>query len=258
MKKIQNGLLLTILITVLYSCQKDQVKTTTYFDYGSFITNGLIAYYPLNGDVNDLSGNGLNGIAHKVSYGPDRFGHQDRAGFFNGIDSYIEIENSEFLNGNTYTICFWFKADLNDTLQQSFISKSDQSGDGFTIGVTSDNFFSHLYFENGMAPYWSLCKRQHFRSKYRRSDLDHEIVFEFAAVAFSEIAIIDYFGRTEARCRPGIFFNSNEHNLFIGRSDNGEYKNYKGELDDLIIYNRILSYDEIKKLSKWHKYKSYQ
>jgi len=39
----------------------------------SFLTNGLVAYYPFNGNGNDASGNG-NNIVSPISLAPDRFG----------------------------------------------------------------------------------------------------------------------------------------------------------------------------------------
>ena len=40
----------------------------------SFLTNGLVAYYPLNGNANDATGNGNNGTATGVVYTTNRFG----------------------------------------------------------------------------------------------------------------------------------------------------------------------------------------
>ena len=37
-------------------------------------TNGLVAYYPFNGNANDASGNGNNGIPSNASLVTDRFG----------------------------------------------------------------------------------------------------------------------------------------------------------------------------------------
>ena len=109
MKIFGNILLFAISILLISSCEKENDNTTTYFDYGDFVTDGLVAYYPFNGDANDLSGNGLNGIANNVSYSSDRFYQPEKACLFNGINSYIEIENSGLFNGNVYTICFWYR-----------------------------------------------------------------------------------------------------------------------------------------------------
>ncbi len=254
MKTIGNILLIMILSILIYSCEKEKdqknVKTTNYFDYVDFITDGLVAYYPFNGDANDSSGNGLNGIPNNVFYSSDRFDQPGKACRFNGNDSYIEIGNSGLLNGNIYTICFWYRADLTDTLQQSIISKSDTARYGFTIGISNSGNFSDLgfaYRDKIGIESWSL-----FGPNFREWTAGSERKFDFVAIAFSETDFIDYFGGKEESHKPAIFFNSNDNRLFIGRSENSRYKNYSGELDDLLIYDRILTYEEIEKLYEWN------
>lgn len=230
---------------------QENIKTTSYFDYDNFITDGLVAYYPFNGDANDSSGNGLDGIAKNVSYGSDRFGQPERACLFNGINSYIKINNSGLLNGNKYTICFWYSPDLTDTLQQSILSKSDTARYGFTLGISNLTNFSDLGFtykdnKTGVE-FWSSMGL----SKWWFKGSERE--FDFAAIAFSETEYIYYLNRSKGTLNPAIFFNSNKYDLYIGKSENGRYKTFRGELDDLLIYNRILTNEEIEKLSKWKK-----
>lgn len=50
----------------------------------SFLTNGLVAYYPLNGNANDASGNGYNGTNSSVTWVTNRFGVASGAGQFTG------------------------------------------------------------------------------------------------------------------------------------------------------------------------------
>src|SRR6185295_19407876 len=48
------------------------------------LTNGLVAYYPLDGNANDASGHGLNGVATNTSPTTDRFGTSSAAMSFQG------------------------------------------------------------------------------------------------------------------------------------------------------------------------------
>ncbi|MEI9864256.1 MAG: hypothetical protein WDN00_06820 [Limisphaerales bacterium] len=58
----------------------------------SFITNGLVAYYPFNADASDASGHGNDGVIYGgVALAPDRFGTDNSAYTFNGEDGYIDI-----------------------------------------------------------------------------------------------------------------------------------------------------------------------
>ena len=57
------------------------------------INDGLVAYYPFNGNTNDESGNGHNGIVNGTgaTLTNDRFGNANKAYSFNGTGSYIRV-----------------------------------------------------------------------------------------------------------------------------------------------------------------------
>ena len=74
------------------------------------LNNGLVAYYPFNGNANDASGNGNNAIFNNATLTLDYYGKPNSAYHFNGVDNYIEIPNSNSLNtGNAISICAWVK-----------------------------------------------------------------------------------------------------------------------------------------------------
>ncbi len=41
----------------------------------SWLTNGLLAYYPFDGTASDATGNGHDGVGSNVVWGVDRFNH---------------------------------------------------------------------------------------------------------------------------------------------------------------------------------------
>lgn len=55
-------------------------------------TSGLVAYYPFNGNANDLSGNSYNGTVDGATLTLDRFGNANNAYYFDG-NSKINILN---------------------------------------------------------------------------------------------------------------------------------------------------------------------
>jgi hypothetical protein len=75
----------------------------------SFVTNGLIAYYPFDGNANDASGNGLNGTVFNATLAPDRFGNGASAYSFTGSrNCYISVASTAALNLTTdLSIAFW-------------------------------------------------------------------------------------------------------------------------------------------------------
>ena len=75
------------------------------------LSDGLVAYYPFNGNANDESGNGNNGIVYGATLTTDRFGNVDRAYSFNGVNSYIEVSQSQSLDSTTnkLSLSVWVK-----------------------------------------------------------------------------------------------------------------------------------------------------
>lgn len=59
----------------------------------SFLTNGLTAYYPFNGNANDASGNGNNGTVNGATLTADRFGNANSAYRFNGA-SWVQLPDA--------------------------------------------------------------------------------------------------------------------------------------------------------------------
>jgi hypothetical protein len=70
-------------------------------------TDNLVAWFPFNGNANDVSGNGHNGTVYGATLTTDRFGNTNSAYYFDGIDNRITA------NIGTLTVqsfSFWWKA----------------------------------------------------------------------------------------------------------------------------------------------------
>src|ERR1017187_7321522 len=78
----------------------------------SFLSNGLVAYYPFDGNVSDASGKNNNGDAYNVSYGTNRFSIPSKSAYFNAsLSSYVNLPNiATNLSGlSKATFSFWIK-----------------------------------------------------------------------------------------------------------------------------------------------------
>ncbi len=88
-------------------------------------TNGLVGWWPFNGNANDESGNGNNGtLVGGTVLTTDRLGNLNSAYAFDGIGDYIDCGNAASLNiTGSITISAWlFASDFNDT--RGIVSKS--------------------------------------------------------------------------------------------------------------------------------------
>jgi hypothetical protein len=67
------------------------------------------AYYPLNGDVLDYSGNGFNGINNGVTFASPGYTNGIEAAQFNGSSAFVQIPRSIGVTGSGFTISMWVK-----------------------------------------------------------------------------------------------------------------------------------------------------
>ena len=75
------------------------------------LTDGLMAWYPFNGNADDVSENGNHGTMHGTIPAKDRNGNDGGALYFDG-KSYIIVPHSDSLNPkNQMTLSMWIKYD---------------------------------------------------------------------------------------------------------------------------------------------------
>jgi hypothetical protein len=72
-------------------------------------TEGLVGYWPFNGNADDESGYGYNGTVFGATLIPDRFGNVNSAYYFDGINDKITTEQEQFANNNMVSVSLWVK-----------------------------------------------------------------------------------------------------------------------------------------------------
>ncbi len=101
------------------------------------LSTGLAAYYPFNGNANDLSGNGNNGTVNGATLAKDRLGNANSAYSFNGTNNLISLP-APFFGGvvnSQFSISLWFKTDV---LNYQTIWNKDGIWQGLGIFLNSD------------------------------------------------------------------------------------------------------------------------
>lgn len=126
------------------------IATSTFAQIPSYIpSNGLIGYWPLNGNANDISGNGNNGSAQgNFSYESDRFGNQNSVIKFNSTSD-IVCTQTQFVNPINFTISIWIKSNANSLGEQLVGLNSSQCANGgafdriLSISETQLNYYTY-------------------------------------------------------------------------------------------------------------------
>lgn len=99
-------------------------------------TQGLVGYWPFNGNANDASGNGHNGTVTGATLTSDRFGNSNSAYYFNLFD-FIQTNYLGISGNNERTISFWIKNQYSNRT----INPLNYGGGNSTYG---DSFFVRL------------------------------------------------------------------------------------------------------------------
>lgn len=214
------------------------------------LSEGLVAYYPFNGNANDESGNGNHGIVSGATLTTDRFGNANSAYYFDGIDDYINIGNSSDFDFGTenFTISLWAYFPTTPAHAKTLIgtwSGGDvgSSGDWFLMGFSGDTNI-HLAFHDD----YVASNHQHLISSNSITvgEWQHYVIIRNG----TEVGIYNQGVKTSVSVDPGVPFSVNT-NLLIGFEGNHptEY-HFLGKIDDVHIYKRALSEAEILELYK--------
>jgi len=77
-------------------------------------SNGLIGWWPFNGNANDESGNGNDGTVNGAVLTEDRFGNENSAYSFDGIDDFINAGYVNEISGSSQlSVSYWINSPLN-------------------------------------------------------------------------------------------------------------------------------------------------
>ena len=209
-------------------------------------TNGLVAWYPFNGNANDESGNSLNGTNSNATATSDRNGIQNRAFLFNGINSFITVSNSTLLNfqsANSFTLSYWLIPNFLSSTQESvIISKQTEAGasqDGFNSIIATTNS-SRFRVMNGIStpnytlgsPINSISINNWYHIVQCYDGINGRIYIN-GELAFTE--------------NGSAVIGDNTADLFIGKPGwtTSNVNLFNGKLDDIAIYNRALIPSEV-------------
>ena len=215
--------------------------------------NGLVGWWPFNGNANDESGNGNHGTVNGATLTADRFGNANMAYGFDGVDDFIEITdnpNYSFLLNNSYSVNIWFSlTNLGST--QAFIGQGD--GDGLNqnrfwrITYYSNNNISNHIRGNLSDPFdtknlfpWSSVNQWHMLTMVRNYNNNLKMYIDGGLQdTDTDITGIASPFTQQRNLYIGAFFNSYPNILM---------QFLQGSLDDIGIWNRALTACEIQDL----------
>ena len=213
------------------------------------LNQGLIGYFPFNGDALDRSGNNYNPTIVKATLTSDRFGNANNAYHFNGVDDQITIPSSAGLGtSNAMSIALYFNPE--QTTVQTLIGKIDftqGNGTQFQIAIDWSAYPGVLY---GVNDPQDNCALQIVRnSSYVKTGGGNVPTNQWYCLAATYDHGVQkiYLNGSLIDSRTSSFPTLKQCNsdIQIGTWWQGDQQRYKGKIDDVRIYNRALTDAEI-------------
>lgn len=215
-------------------------------------TTGLKAYWPFDGNANDMSGNNNNGTVFNATLATDRFGNTNRCYAFNGTSSHIDVLHSatvDMASGQDFSVSFWVKTNAGATASTPiykgvygvwsgymFMAKNNNSGYCTTSGNMT--FYVAASSQGDACANTGICNdaaNWYFVTGNYKASTNQSFIY-VNAVLQSDVG-----GKASGSST------SNTNKLIFGATNNSSsYLNYfNGYLDDIRLYGKLLTQAEI-------------
>jgi len=208
-------------------------------------TNGLVGWWGFNGNAQDGSGNGNHGIVNGATLTTDRYGNQNGAYSFDGLNDDIQIASlANFDFQKKVSISVWINVNNYPGIKYNIVTKYGNNTDAFALDIAQNNLIFDLstgwpnWFFYSSPFQWSVNNWYHIVSNYDFNGNKRNIYVNGQFHDSSNII-------------PAMI-NALSSNVVFGYFHNGQsiynYQRYNGKLDDIGIWNRALTQQEITNL----------
>jgi len=199
------------------------------------LSNGLIAYYPFNGNANDESGNNHHGDVYGAEISSDMYDNINSAYSFNGYYDYIDVSSISDRIPVNHTRCAWIKTEM-DGIGEILDTGNYANDRGCYFGVKDNKLMvggsmGNFQWNNVLIDVdvtdgnWHFVCATYENGNSSNVYMDGEFIDE-AAIQYSLGNWITYIGKNHKR----------------------DIQYFHGIIDQVRVYNRILSDSEIQTL----------
>jgi len=261
MMKTKLTLFVTVLAAALFGIGCASVKITK-----EQLQNGMVAYYPFNGNAMDGSGNGKHGKLYGAKLGKDRHGASEGAYFFDDKSkNQIRMDLTGIKFSNAISVSGWIYQDANQTYdvsttrllsigkyKEGVIINGAPAGLRCQIYSSKGDVKSRLVFSEDPGAHRGIPP--HHIAKEMPEALKNNVGqwVSFCMTHSSQQGLKVYVngklaGSVPLKATEDFPIGGDFSESSIGHGT-GNSRYFRGALDDIRIYNRALSAKEIKAL----------
>lgn len=209
----------------------------TYVPYvppqGFFNDGTEVAYYAFDGDATDSTGNN-DGTATNITYVTGRFG---QCAVFNGSSSNVKITQNAY-SSNAFSVSCWVKFNALGLDQRFVVCNSNTYSKYFRINIRTDNKISAFYGTSNSAIIISP-------STYTTGVFYH---IAMSAIQGSNLSLYINGVLIQSIANGGTGYVANlasEFGAWVGSGRGGVSEILNGSIDQLRIFNRALTQEEV-------------
>jgi hypothetical protein len=218
--------------TITYGEIMQKTATAFYGVRGNYFSSkDLVGYWPLDSDTNDYSGNNNHGTNNGATL-DTKGGKIGGAYNFNGVSAFIEANDYPF--SSTQTISAWFKTSTSGNMP--IVSKWNSNE--YQIDILNNGGYK-IYVDYNAGNCWS------YSTINVNDGIWHHIVVVIGN--YAPIIYLDGVDRTGTTATVNCVLTDSATKPRIGaRTDTWGY--FNGQIDEVMIFNRAFSADDVKAL----------
>jgi hypothetical protein len=234
MKKV----VLLVISLILVSCE-DTWDTPTEMTLRTMNMDGMIAWYPFNGNADDESPNFNHGTVYNAPLSHDRFENEDSAYYFGNSefdwDHRIEADIDTELVDGELTIAWWIMREGTGYISpRPFEFWVPNDGNGKLV-INIRNNEDNLLFEHIVG---DTKVEYTFNHNFYQWDWFAYTVGNGEANFYANGELLQTIQLDTEQVKLG-------NDTAFGRMNHPSWDAFAGRLDDIVIYNRVLSKDEL-------------
>jgi len=231
-------------LQALLICLSLLVSSSIQAQVPSYVpVDGLVGYWPFNGNANDESGNGNDGTVNGATLTEDRNGVLNAAYSFDGVNDYIVSNTQNFNLANQMSVGLWVLANSNATDEDYLIGSGNIN---WLIGIGANgNIPRPKIFLNTTT---STTPFPGYLADNNTGDLSAVTGWHYYVVTYNSQYLkifIDNVNIKTFTINGGLILFDNL--IEIGRCTCGEAY-FDGIIDDIGIWNRALTEEEVQAL----------
>ena len=206
------------------------------------LNNGLVAYYPFNGNANDESGNGHHGTVNGATLTTDRFGNSNMAYSFDGRNNHIQVNDNTIFHNQTFSVSIWANGrDFNGFSQLFTKNFGTSANESINIVANNLSIWNLTAQVGGNNYYGTLIKSP---TLFNINEW-HLVTYVFNGKNNIQRIYIDASEVTNNIANTGIDYDNKPITIGSQLENNVMSYFFNGKLDDIRIYNRALTQEEI-------------